>query len=268
MTIGAADAGCTFALVTIVAAITLLAIVLAIGAGGRASHAAREAAEGLGGRFEEGGWLDRPTIRFRACGQDAVVMFWAGSKGDPAYTRVVIPCVGKSPGALKVYAGAFGDSIAKWFGAQDLEVGDPAFDSLYVVKATPVSLVHAVFGSPARDALITTLRRLGSWSSGSLDVSRESLSVRVMERLQESDRIVELARIAERLYALIVSGVKDDTGIVWGATTAGSGQCQVCGAALAGDVVKCASCATPHHRECWRYVGECSTFACQSRRFV
>jgi len=73
---------------------------------------------------------------------------------------------------------------------------------------------------------------------------------------------------ADTLYQRILGGPRGDTGIVWGATTAAGGQCQVCGTEMTSDVVKCASCATPHHRDCWRYVGGCSTFACQSRRFV
>ena len=58
-------------------------------------------------------------------------------------------------------------------------------------------------------------------------------------------------------------------GIEWveGASP-GTGECQVCGAELRAGVVLCASCRTPHHEDCWRYTGECSTFACRERRFV
>lgn len=41
--------------------------------------------------------------------------------------------------------------------------------------------------------------------------------------------------------------------------------CQVCGVGLsAGPVVYCSKCKTPHHKDCWDYLGQCSTFACQS----
>ena len=43
----------------------------------------------------------------------------------------------------------------------------------------------------------------------------------------------------------------------------GEGNCLVCGDALAErGVVYCAACETPHHPDCWSWVGRCSTFAC------
>jgi hypothetical protein len=41
--------------------------------------------------------------------------------------------------------------------------------------------------------------------------------------------------------------------------------CQVCGMELsAGPLVYCSKCKTPHHKDCWDYLGQCSTFACKS----
>jgi len=44
------------------------------------------------------------------------------------------------------------------------------------------------------------------------------------------------------------------------------GTCQVCGASMKGGTVRCETCRTPHHRECWNYLGRCSTYACPGRR--
>jgi hypothetical protein len=44
------------------------------------------------------------------------------------------------------------------------------------------------------------------------------------------------------------------------------GLCQVCGAPMAGEIVRCELCRTPHHAECWSYMGRCSTYACKGRR--
>jgi len=52
------------------------------------------------------------------------------------------------------------------------------------------------------------------------------------------------------------------------AQEAHAGECQVCGRTMSGDVVSCAQCRTPHHRDCWDYNRKCSTFACGSKRFV
>ena len=38
--------------------------------------------------------------------------------------------------------------------------------------------------------------------------------------------------------------------------------CQVCGEEIHQGLVFCSRCQTPHHHDCWLYVGHCSTFAC------
>lgn len=43
--------------------------------------------------------------------------------------------------------------------------------------------------------------------------------------------------------------------------------CKICGEELDIDIVFCRRCDTPHHRDCWVFNGECSTYACGERRF-
>ncbi len=47
-----------------------------------------------------------------------------------------------------------------------------------------------------------------------------------------------------------------------------AGDCQVCGERMESRVVFCAKCRTPHHEECWSYVGTCSTYGCREIRFT
>ena len=42
-------------------------------------------------------------------------------------------------------------------------------------------------------------------------------------------------------------------------------QCQVCGSPDPDEWVRCVACDTPHHPDCWAYVGRCSTYACGAR---
>jgi hypothetical protein len=59
------------------------------------------------------------------------------------------------------------------------------------------------------------------------------------------------------------------TGIVWlERPQAEIGICQVCGTEMRERIVYCAKCKTAHHEECWRYTGECSTYACQETSYV
>lgn len=41
--------------------------------------------------------------------------------------------------------------------------------------------------------------------------------------------------------------------------------CGVCGDPFGADVVRCSLCETPHHAECWSYMGGCTTYACEGR---
>ena len=45
-----------------------------------------------------------------------------------------------------------------------------------------------------------------------------------------------------------------------------TGECQTCGSALEGKLVRCARCSTPHHADCWEYTGACSTYGCGEKR--
>jgi len=48
---------------------------------------------------------------------------------------------------------------------------------------------------------------------------------------------------------------------------AAAGACQVCLEKMDSRVVYCAKCRTPHHEECWSYMGMCSTYGCREIRF-
>ncbi len=40
--------------------------------------------------------------------------------------------------------------------------------------------------------------------------------------------------------------------------------CPVCAESILDSPARCARCETPHHRDCWTYVGACSVFGCRS----
>ena len=45
---------------------------------------------------------------------------------------------------------------------------------------------------------------------------------------------------------------------------AAAASCPVCAASLGEEHVSCRRCDSPHHSECWEYIGCCSTFGCGS----
>ena len=42
--------------------------------------------------------------------------------------------------------------------------------------------------------------------------------------------------------------------------------CMVCGHEITKQRVDCRLCETPHHKDCWKYFGKCSTYGCHSRK--
>jgi hypothetical protein len=45
-------------------------------------------------------------------------------------------------------------------------------------------------------------------------------------------------------------------------------ECKVCGESIASDLVFCRRCKTPHHQECWQYVGVCSVYGCRETVYL
>lgn len=97
-----------------------------------------------------------------------------------------------------------------------------------------------------------------------LDVDDQRLTLRVAANLQEDVELLALARSAGEIARALLD--RPPAGMEILETGAGRGVCGVCGDALTWGVVRCRSCRAPHHAECWRWIGACSTYACGERR--
>jgi hypothetical protein len=81
------------------------------------------------------------------------------------------------------------------------------------------------------------------------------------------DRPADELEWAARFVRVALKGRPDEQTSAMKMETA-EGECQVCGEKMESRVVFCAKCRTPHHEECWSYVGTCSTFGCREIRFT
>jgi hypothetical protein len=96
-----------------------------------------------------------------------------------------------------------------------------------------------------------------------LGLSVESLALGVQEALTIHDGLQ--SGVASRLSAgvsIVASGpasVED----------AGPPLCKVCGDPISGTPkVFCSTCRTPHHRDCWEFIGSCSVFGCKGKNAI
>lgn len=210
----------------------------------------RRAAIRLEGDFFPWGALGH-TLKWRVRGRLAQIWFGRGDEEAPE-TVAMVDLWGASPGPIAIRPrGAFAGA----------RVGDAAFEAAFAVKA-PADLVSRAFGD---GRIAAAMMRLPARRVTSVDVTGATLALRIAANLQEVEDLVDLAENAGRLAEALIE--TPPGGVEWLESSGGwrRGVCLVCGGVLASDVVRCASCRTPHHAECWRWIGECATYACRER---
>jgi hypothetical protein len=255
--------------------VTVGAVVFLISASQRKSLNAtlERIAQRLGGSVVEGGLFSQPGLSFQLEGRSARVEFYGGSKNSPPYSKVVVHARGASPGVLHILEQGFGQSFLKLFGAQDLEIGDREFDHDYVIKATPAVLATRLFSPDRRLDGMRIVRRLRGYSRGTFDLDSQSVTVMVRQFLREESDVMTLITCAKDFAAFVLGAqasveVRRGEIVMDEVRMAAGTDCPVCGTAMNSATVRCELCRTPHHTECWQYMGRCSTYACQGRRSV
>ena len=225
-------------------------------------------AERLGGKFVVGqGVLSRNSIEFKLGADLATVEFAPSAEGQAGQTAVVVS-LESSPGTLHILRDGFGPSFLKMFGAQDISVGDREFDAAYVVKANPESLALRLFRPEQRARAIAAVRRLSPFENPTIEVTRHLLRIRVREEIKHDAGVLALLKTAEEFLSFLRQEVPF-SGVELGEVKASRrAVCLVCGTGMDDVVVRCELCRTPHHRECWTYMGRCSTYACKGKRSV
>ncbi len=208
----------------------------------------RRAAIRLGGDFLPWGSLGH-NVKWRVRGRLAQIWYGRGDAEAPE-TVAMVDLRGAAPGPMTIRPrGVF----------SGVPVGDPGIEALFAVRAEP-DLAGRVF---ADGRMAAALMRLPARRMSSIDITGEALALRVAVNLQEEVELLSLAAgassLAEALLDVPAGGVEwIDVGGSWrrGVCLLGSG------------VVRCAACRTPHHEDCWRWTGECATYACRERRWV
>jgi hypothetical protein len=226
----------------------------------------RRLADRVGGTLVEGGFLSESRIDFSIGERGASLQFFGGSRHHGPYSRVLVDVRGVSPGTFHVLQDGFARSFLKIFGAQDLIIGDAAFDKDYVIKATPESLAARIFSPERRSQVIRTVRRLRGFADPRFGLDESYLSVVVRQYLRDEEALATLITAAMEFFGHVAaSGIP--RGVVLGEVQiAGGGLCLVCGTGLREPLARCEQCRTPHHAECWSYLGRCATYACRGTR--
>ena len=236
----------------------------------------RQLAAEYGGRYEPRGFADPPTVSFGRGGATVRVGLAPWVAGQPSHprTRVVVRFAQGIPFRLELAPTSRPAPPQPPKGTRAVRVGDASFDRGYLVRANDAEMARDFLTAPVRWA-IDSLARLGPGGGLLVSINPERMLVQVDRNLGAtaaglSAAVREALAIHDGLQAGVMARLTEGVEVVAAgpaaAEDAGPAVCKVCGDAI-GDApwVACARCQTPHHLDCWEFVGACSIFGCQGK---
>lgn len=113
-------------------------------------------AEDIGGNYEHGGLWKNDVLRYRTGNWEITLDTYTISTGQSmtTFTRMRAPFVSQTGFRFTVYPEGFLAAIGKFFGLQDLEIGDAFFDKRYLVKSNDPALVRRLLSDAELKPLI------------------------------------------------------------------------------------------------------------------
>lgn len=244
---------------------------------GRRYQAYRNLAARYRGRYESRGLSDPPTVSFLHNGSTIRVGLAptiAGQPGQIPRTRVVARFGKGIPFRLELAPTCRPSPPQPPRGTRAIRLRDPAFGRTYVVQANDEEMARDFLIEGVRDS-VENLQRMVHPGGMLVSINPERMLVQVDRNLGQSSEALALAvREALVIHDGLLDGVHRrmnqgiaimDTSQAW-EEDAGPPICKVCGEPIhAGAVIVCAACNTPHHRDCWEYVGACSIYGCNGK---
>ena len=90
----------------------------------------------IGGEFIEGGFWGKDVVLYKHGEWQILLDTYVVSTGKSSHsvTRMRAPFINKDDLYFKISREGFFSSIGKFFGMQDIEIGDPFFDEQFVIK--------------------------------------------------------------------------------------------------------------------------------------
>jgi hypothetical protein len=109
------------------------------------------------------------------------------------------------------------------------------------------------------------IARMGRLSGGSLEVLPDEAVLRKPLGFEDDDALQLFVRLGLPVLARAIK-VCAEAGIeILEAAPTGEGDCPVCAHPIVEEATRCAKCRTPHHTDCWEYLGACAMYACGGR---
>ena len=270
----------------IVLGLVVLAMYLAVRAlagvsswvAGSRFRAYRALAHRYGGRYESRGLSEPPTVSFAYNGSNVRVGLAPQVPGQSAgpRTRVVTRFRDGLPFRLELAPVTRPAPPQPPKGTRLVRLGEPEFDRYFVVQANDPEMAVAFLSPDVRRAVVTLLR-MAPPAGMLVSINPERMLVQVDRDLAKlPDALLLTVReslaahdglkrgVASRLgegIAIVRAGPTEDDEV-------GPPVCKVCGDPILHPGVLCAVCRTPHHGDCWEFVGSCSIYGCTGKQSV
>jgi hypothetical protein len=229
------------------------------------------------GRYESRGLSDPPTVSFFHNGSTIRVGLAPTVAGQPSQiprTRVVARFGRGIPFRLELAPLARPAPTQAPRGTRLVKLGDPVFDRAFIAQANDLEMARDFLGTKVRGS-VGNLQRMVHPGGMLVSINPERMLVQIDRNLGQS---VEALSAAVREALVIHDGLLDgvlrrmtqgiaivDQPDAWDEDS-GPPICKVCGEPIqACAVIVCAACNTPHHRDCWEYVGACSIYGCNGK---
>ena len=192
-------------------------------------------------------------------GTQVVLYFLESSRGKVVGVtlRVRKPCSFR----LRLFPETGWAKVRRFLGAQDLQTGDAALDRTYMVQTDRAANARTILTRDVRQALHVLAR----FAPVSLEMSPQGIVLQTAhDHMERFDRLVPFTEDALALARAILQ-VFDPSVIAQEMRVEESGICPVCSTAVEEDRALCSRCRTPHHGDCWKYLGGCAVYACAGR---
>lgn len=271
-------------LVVLGAIILLVYLVIRLGATagswltGSRYRAYRQLAARFHGKYESRGLSDPPTVSFAYQGSNVRVGLAPQIAGQPQHprTRVVARFRNGLPFRLELAPLSRPAPAQPPKGTRLVRIGDQEFDRGFVVQANDPEMAVEFLSAAVRWS-IGNLQRIAPPGGMLISINPERLLLQIDRNLglhteSLTYAVQQTLLIHDGLQAGVAARMSQGVSIVAVGPTAseegGPPTCKVCGEPIEGPKVFCAICRTPHHRDCWEYVGACSIYGCNGKHSV
>ena len=208
-----------------------------------------------------------PRTRFEHNGARVVVDVEcrANRKIQACYTRVrihwPIPLM-----RCEVYPQNFTRTIGTYRGMSDVLIGVQLFDDRYMITSSDKEKVMTLLRHDARK-VIDELYEFKVGNDIYVRISGGEFLVKRPGVLGDRETLDRYVNLCLDLFDACLSTQKHGIEIIAPGDRKDSDPgeppiCQICGDEIVDQSVVCTACETPHHADCWKYYGACSTYGC------